>query len=188
MRIISVASAAFVILLAPVSAQSYNRQRAVDYAWTYVWNPNTYFRAYSNDCTNFISQCMYAGGWSQVGFWWEYQSPNRWFFMPKQGPYPDSYTWVGAKHFESFITRSGRGGLVSDWRQLRPGDVIVVDWGPGAQAPGVADGVGDHVMIVVSTSSSDVLYAQHSPNKVRTLSSVRAEMWRAKFWFYRIYD
>lgn len=86
------------------------------------------------------------------------------------------------------MTRSGRGYLVSDWRQLQPGDVIFADWGPGAVAPGVADGIADHAMIVVQTTSADLLYAQHSPNKTRTLSSVRAQFPSARFWYYRLRD
>ena len=172
----------------PLGGQAYNRQFAVNHAWSHVWTPSDYFREYPNDCTNFVSQCMFAGGWQQVGVWWQYQDPNKWFFMPKRSLTPYSYTWTSARHFESFITRSGRGGLVNDWRQLRPGDVIVADWGPGAVAPGSTDGTGDHVMIVVATSPNDLLYAQHSPNKVRTLSSVRSEMWRSRFWYYKIYD
>ena len=42
----------------------YDRQAAVDYAhrWAYHRNPNFYnFDELGGDCTNFASQCLYAG-------------------------------------------------------------------------------------------------------------------------------
>ena len=42
----------------------YNRTAAVEYAnrWAYFRNPEFYdFSAIGGDCTNFVSQCLYAG-------------------------------------------------------------------------------------------------------------------------------
>ena len=42
----------------------YDRQAAVDYAhrWAYARNPKFYdFENLGGDCTNFVSQCLYAG-------------------------------------------------------------------------------------------------------------------------------
>ena len=43
----------------------YNREKAVEYADTWAMGRNPAYYDYSNlggDCTNFISQCLYAGG------------------------------------------------------------------------------------------------------------------------------
>jgi hypothetical protein len=165
------------------AAFSYNRWAAVDYAWRYVWSPSPHYRQYPADCTNFVSQCLRAGGWRQV--YGRHRDPNFWYY---NWPGPASYTWSEAMSLESFITRSGRGRLVNDWRQLQPGDVIFADWGPDAIAPGIADGWSDHAMIVLSNNGRDILYAQHTSNKVRTLSSVQAEMYRSRFWYYKLFD
>lgn len=45
----------------------YDRKKAVEYAqkWAYKRNPNYYnYDAIGGDCTNFVSQCIFAG--SQV--------------------------------------------------------------------------------------------------------------------------
>ena len=44
--------------------KEYNRQNAIDYAhkWASVRNPAYYnFDSLGGDCTNFVSQCIYAG-------------------------------------------------------------------------------------------------------------------------------
>ena len=43
----------------------YNREKAIEYANTWAYGRNPAYYDYSNlggDCTNFISQCLYAGG------------------------------------------------------------------------------------------------------------------------------
>ena len=60
----------------------YNREKAVEYAhkWAFERNPAYYnFEGIGGDCTNFISQCIHAGGapmnyTKDVG--WYYSSPN----------------------------------------------------------------------------------------------------------------
>lgn len=47
-----------------MTLRPYNRQAAVDYAhrWAYLRNPDFYnFDELGGDCTNFASQCLYAG-------------------------------------------------------------------------------------------------------------------------------
>ena len=51
---------------------TYSRSAAKNYAHTYVYNPNTNYTNYTNsggDCTNFVSQCLKAGGWTTNGSW-----------------------------------------------------------------------------------------------------------------------
>ena len=43
----------------------YNREKAIEYAhrWAFFRNPNfTNFDEMGGDCTNFVSQCLLAGG------------------------------------------------------------------------------------------------------------------------------
>ena len=61
---------------------NYNRQAAVSYArkWAFRRNPNYYdFENLGGDCTNFASQCIYAGAgvmnYTPV-FGWFYKSAN----------------------------------------------------------------------------------------------------------------
>lgn len=50
---------------ASVLAKTYNGQKAADYARQYALNPNTSYYDFGKvDCTNFVSQCVVAGGYS----------------------------------------------------------------------------------------------------------------------------
>ena len=57
------------------SVFAYSPQKAITYSNTYAINPNKMntlgvgYNVYSRDCTNFVSQCLYAGGLSQDSTW-----------------------------------------------------------------------------------------------------------------------
>jgi len=61
---------------------NYNRIDAINYAKKYALNPNPnyeYFKVTNNiggDCTNFISQCLHAGGGKMV-----YNRKNPWWYQ-----------------------------------------------------------------------------------------------------------
>lgn len=68
------------------SLDRYSRRNAVDYALTYALHPNPEYRYFlvagnlGGDCSNFISQCLYAGG-APMDFgsqrpWWYKKSPR----------------------------------------------------------------------------------------------------------------
>lgn len=42
--------------------ETYNRKKAIDYAKKWYNSYNPYYYRYSNDCANFVSQCLRAGG------------------------------------------------------------------------------------------------------------------------------
>ncbi|HBC96786.1 MAG TPA: methylase, partial [Clostridium sp.] len=60
---------------------SYSRINAVNYARTYAGSPNTAYRYFpvqgdnGGDCTNFISQCLRAGGSPMV-----FSGKTRWWY------------------------------------------------------------------------------------------------------------
>lgn len=79
----------------------YDRQAAVEYAhrWAYGRNPAYYdFQNIGGDCTNFASQCLYAGtgimNFTPV-FGWYYRSVN-----------DRSPSWTGVVYFYNFLTRA----------------------------------------------------------------------------------
>ncbi len=176
-----------VILMTTPFVFAYNRYAAVNYAWTYVWLPNNAYHQESNDCTNFVSQCLRAGGWQVVNDTiFNRNRTDRWW--PYDLGRPASYTWINADYMKWFIQVSGRGYFISDWHGLQPGDVIGADWGPGGTPPGTPDGTLDHMMIVLSNNGNDITYAQHSSNKVWTLRKVMAFMPGARFYYFHIRD
>ncbi|KMJ58068.1 hypothetical protein AB685_14740 [Bacillus sp. LL01] len=116
----------------------FSRMEAVRYAEQY-WNSyNPQFKKFEVNCTNYISQCLYAGGAPMVGYpkksggWW--MRNNDW-----------SYTWTVA-HALRWYLPSAKQGLkakeVTSVAQLMPGDVICYDF--------EGDGRFDHNTIVVA--------------------------------------
>ncbi|NBI30152.1 amidase domain-containing protein [Chengkuizengella marina] len=106
----------------------YLRSKVKEYADVWWENPNPDFRSFNDDCTNFVSQCIYAGGASmnytksRASGWW-YNSARE-----KDGW---SFSWTVSQCLKNYLI-SNRNGLraetVEDPRQLQIGDVIFYDW------------------------------------------------------------
>lgn len=139
----------------------YNRRAAVQYAerWWNDYNPA--FRAFPNDCTNYVSQCLYAGGSPMHG------SPHRekgWWYTGESW----SYSWAVAHSMRWYLSSSLTGLTAvekQDARELALGDVICYDF----------DGNGrwDHTTIVTSfDGNGEPLVNAHTANS------------RARYWTY----
>ena len=93
----------------------YDREAAVAYAheWAYRRNPKYLdFENIGGDCTNFASQCLYAGSGVQnytPVYGWYYISPSR-----------RSASWTGVQYFYNFLTgNQGIGlGISLPWTAL----------------------------------------------------------------------
>ena len=76
----------------------YNRLLAVEYAlkWGEDRNPKYYdFSLIGGDCTNFVSQCLYYGGYTQN------YSQNGWYYIDIDRRAP---SWTGVNEFWNFAT------------------------------------------------------------------------------------
>lgn len=102
----------------------YDRRKAVQYAerWWNDYNPA--YMKFTDDCTNYISQCLRAGGAPMRGFpnrssgWW--YNNNNW-----------SYSWSVAHALNLYLATSKTGLRaveVQDPRELQLGDVICYDF------------------------------------------------------------
>jgi len=178
-------SLAIVLASSLACAQKYSRGVAVDYAVRYVIHPNPQYKTYDEDCTNFVSQCLLAGGWQIIqGTPRQKLGTDCWW--PGALGVPPSYTWVNADYLKWFIQGSNRGILIPDWHDLQAGDVIGEDLhnNTGGNVP---DGTIDHLMFVMANSGSDVLYAQHTDNKVHNLVETLSRAQSARFYYFHIY-
>lgn len=139
--------------LHPSQRFSYDRRAAVQYAerWWNSYNPA--FESFSDDCTNFVSQCLYAGGapmWGapirERGWWYE---DNNW-----------SFSWSVAHSLRWYLSGSTKGLTgkeVERVEQLLPGDVICYDF--------QGDGRWDHTTIVVAKDADGMpLVNAHTDN------------------------
>ena len=101
----------------------YNRYAAVNYAlkWAYARNPEFYnFQDLGGDCTNYVSQCLYAGCgiMNYSGF------EDGWYFINANDR---SASWTGVKYLKRFLlTNTGTGvfGEAAPLEMMKPGDVI----------------------------------------------------------------
>ncbi len=101
---------------------AYDRQAAVAYAreWAFSRNPRYYnFDELGGDCTNFVSQCVYAGA-GVMNFTPEYG----WYYISLNMRTP---SWTGVQFFYNFMTTNegdGPYGRDAPLSEALPGDVI----------------------------------------------------------------
>lgn len=133
----------------------YDREKAVLYAeeWAFGRNPEFYaFDEIGGDCTNFVSQCIYAGCGVMnytPDFGWYYISPD-----------DRSAAWTGVKYLYDFLVSNKGNGPYGEELPLafaEKGDVIQLSF----------DGeIFAHTLIVTDTgifpSADNILVAAHS--------------------------
>ncbi|MBR7071112.1 MAG: amidase domain-containing protein [Clostridia bacterium] len=101
---------------------AYNRNNAVNYArkWALSRNPAYYdFQEIGGDCTNFASQCIYAGAkvmnTTPVTGWYYHSVSNR------------SASWTGVEYLYQFLIHNRSVGpyahIVSE-EEAQPGDIV----------------------------------------------------------------
>ena len=84
--------------------KAYDRRAAAEYAkkWAFKRNPNYYnFDNLGGDCTNFASQCVFAGSGVMnytPTFGWYYKSANN-----------RTASWTGVEYFYAFLTGNAQG-------------------------------------------------------------------------------
>ena len=142
----------------------YNRDAAVAYArrWAFSRNPAYYdFSRIGGDCTNFASQCVFAGSGVM-----NFTPVFGWFYRNINDRTP---SWTGVEFFYDFIVNNqGEGPFAREVpkEELEVGDVVQL---------GRATGDFYHTPVVVGFSGNEPLVAAHSYDAFnRTLSSYRA--------------
>lgn len=139
----------------------YNRIAALAYAlrWARYRNPRFYdFSDLGGDCTNFASQCLYAGtgvmNFSQI---------NGWYYVNLNDRSP---SWTGAQFLNDFLTTNTGPGPVAQLAELseaETGDIIQLQ---------DANGRLYHSLVVLNNTDSDILVAAHTDDSLlRPLSS-----------------
>ena len=131
----------------------YNREKVYEYAkrWAYSRNPKYYnFDPVGGDCTNFVSQCIFAG----IGQM-NYSKENGWYYINGNNKSP---SWTGVEFLYKFLipnTGAGPRGKLVEINKLKIGDVIQLSFN------GI---IYSHSLIVVKngTSSANTLVAAHT--------------------------
>ncbi|MDD4700059.1 MAG: amidase domain-containing protein [Oscillospiraceae bacterium] len=100
----------------------YNRPAVLDYAksWALGRNPKYYdFDAIGGDCTNFVSQCLYAG--CKV---MNYTPTFGWYYIDLNSR---TASWSGVPYIYNFLINNNGAGpfaVLSDENTIVPGDII----------------------------------------------------------------
>ena len=129
----------------------YNRNKAIEYAerWAFDRNPRYLdFEKLGGDCTNYVSQCIYAGcgvmNYTPT-FGWYYNSAN------DRAP-----AWTGVQYLYNFLVNNKKEGpyaVVTSPSQVAIGDIVQL---------GHANGHFYHSPIVCGIIDGRIFVAAHS--------------------------
>jgi cell wall-associated NlpC family hydrolase len=168
-----------------LTVQAYNRTAAVRYALQHVFHPNPDFANMDmlgggGDCTNFVSQCLAAGGWRMdyraPGFdseWWYRRLGTGRFDADNNDWW--SCTWSLPSLFNQYVTTNFAKpmDLLANprlARTLKKGDVIFYDWN--------GDGLFDHSVLVTSFRKGWPLVTYRTLSPLRP---IRNGYWTLRF-------
>ena len=136
-----------------LAVKPYIRENAVAYAKKYAFSQNPLFPNFAGiggNCTNFVSQAIYAGGCVM-----NYTPTFGWYYISLDERSP---SWAGVDYFYNFIIENagiGPFGRVATSDELENGDVI--------QLAKNEDGYY-HTLLVVGFDGEDILVAAQTDN------------------------
>ena len=148
--------------------KNYEREKAVLYAERYAFSQNPIFgdfREIGGNCTNFASQCVYAGSCRM-----NYTKTFGWYYISLNERAP---AWTGVDFFFRFITSNegvGPFGKEISRDECEVGDII--------QLGNSADGYY-HTLVAVGFDGDDILIAAQTNDAFRRpLSTYEYELIR----------
>ena len=130
---------------------NYDREAAVAYAkrWAFSRNPAFYdFSRIGGDCTNFASQCIYAGAKVM-----NFTSTFGWYYRSVNDRTP---SWTGVEYLYNFLVGNDGAGPFAEevaLDKLEAGDIVQLGTGPGDFY---------HSPVVVGFARGRILVAAHS--------------------------
>lgn len=126
---------------------TYDRGKAAAYADKYWKDPNPDYLYFDVDCTNYVSQCLFAGGGPMI--YTDKRELGWWYRGRVNGREEWSFSWAVAHSLQYYLLTS-RSGLraedAGDARRLELGDIISYDWN--------GDGRWQHSAVVTAKDSN----------------------------------
>lgn len=118
------------------------REAAIAYAEKWWNSRNPSYTDYNDeDCTNFVSQCIYAGG---------YSTDNSW--------YPNSVSWINVVSFYDHMTENSKYGYDENYLVCNLGDIVQLKPSNGSR-------YNHSVIITKIDSNGNLYYCAHSNNR-----------------------
>lgn len=136
-----------------LAIKPYQRENAVAYARKYAFSQNSLFGNFAGiggNCTNFVSQSIYAGGCQM-----NYTPTFGWYYISLDDRSP---SWTGVEYFYNFIIGNagvGPFGRVATSDELEIGDVVQL----GREGEGYY-----HTLLVVGFGEEGLLVAAQTDN------------------------
>ena len=130
--------------------KKYDRTSAVNYAQKYALSPNPnfyHFEGLGGDCTNFISQCLLAGG-CQMQF-----KNNGWYY---KSSFDRSPSWTSVTALQEFLlnnSKSGPQGKACALNEVEIGDIIQLRQNPKRF---------NHTLIITKIQADEIFVCAHS--------------------------
>jgi len=134
-------------------SRPYNREAALQYAERYAFSQNPLFGNFAGiggNCTNFVSQCIYAGSCIM-----NYKPIFGWYYVSLDDRAP---SWTGVEYFYNFMTGNrdvGPYARDASSDELEIGDVIQLAKNEGGYY---------HTLLVVGFDGEDILVAAQTDN------------------------
>ncbi len=148
--------------------REYLREDVVKYAkeWAYKRNPRYYnYDELGGDCTNFISQCIFAG--SKI---MNYKPTFGWYYINSNNKSP---SWTGVEYLYNYLTRkSGVGpiGKTVEIEEIKKGDIIQLSFNNNKFEHSLVITEKDNRNIYVSAHTFD---AFNKPLKLYNYDNIR---------------
>ena len=132
--------------------KKYERKKAIQYAqkWALKRNPNYYnYDDIGGDCTNFVSQCIYAGSGVM-----NYTKTFGWYYINANNKSP---SWSGVNYLYNFLTRNfnatGPIGKKVSKEKVKVGDLIQLAFNKSLFA---------HSLIITKIDDGEIFVTTHT--------------------------
>lgn len=126
---------------------SYDLSKAIAYAdkWALSRNPSySYYGGRGGDCSNFVSQCLHAGGFPMNSAWYGY------------GHDKDAKNWISQNDLRAYLVGNGYGKLINNPSDsdIRIGNPVWYKWS-GSKKQNASDSYyTNHVTLCVGWNAS----------------------------------
>lgn len=153
----------------PVASYSYSGSDAAAYAKLYAKDYNDAYPSYSADCTNYVSQCVYAGGIAMDGSSTSagtFDSTTDWYCIYIKSflwvrKYAVTTSWIRVSDFSAFMgsiaSTSTHETINSLYNACEIGDVV--------QLADKNTGSAYHSIIITDKDSTSAYYSGHSNDR-----------------------
>ena len=149
----------------PSGYWSYDRTKVLSYIkkWYNSHNPNfPNFDGKGGDCANFVSQCLYAGGFKMTyGYIGWYCKKNRlgiWTYSRYWIQARSLYTYVRAFYKKNEYIIKKYSDVPNYTSKVKIGDLVFFDW--------ESDGKINHAGIISMINKTDIFYAGHTSSRL----------------------